>query len=51
MTFNKFKEMAMISMDEICREIFRENQKSIKIKKLFLLLLHGEDGQALRKSC
>jgi TetR/AcrR family transcriptional regulator, cholesterol catabolism regulator len=33
MTFNEFKQMAMISMDEICRDIFRENQKSIKIKK------------------
>jgi AcrR family transcriptional regulator len=33
MTFNEFKKMAMISMDEICRDIFRENQKSIKIKK------------------
>ena len=33
MTFNEFKQMAMISMEEICRDIFRENQKSIKIKK------------------
>ncbi len=33
MTFNEFKQMALISMEEICREIFRENQKSIKIKK------------------
>jgi AcrR family transcriptional regulator len=33
MTFNEFKQMAVISMDEICRDIFRENQKSIKIKK------------------
>ena len=33
MTFDEFKQMAMISMEEICREIFRENQSSIKIKK------------------
>jgi TetR/AcrR family transcriptional regulator, cholesterol catabolism regulator len=33
MTFNEFKQMTMISMEEICREIFREHQKSIKIKK------------------
>jgi TetR/AcrR family transcriptional regulator, cholesterol catabolism regulator len=33
MTFNEFKQMTMISMEEICRDIFRENQKSIKIKK------------------
>jgi AcrR family transcriptional regulator len=33
MTFNEFKQQTMISIDEICREIFREHQKSIKIKK------------------
>jgi AcrR family transcriptional regulator len=33
MTFEEFKQMATISMEEICHEIFRENQASIKIKK------------------
>ena len=33
MTFNEFKQMTLLSMEEICRDIFRENQKSIKIKK------------------
>jgi AcrR family transcriptional regulator len=33
MTFEEFKQMATISMDEICHEIFMENQASIKIKK------------------
>lgn len=33
MTFGEFKEMTMVSMDEICRDIFRENRHSIKIKK------------------
>jgi len=33
MTFDEFKQMALISMDEICLEIFRENPSSIKIKK------------------
>jgi AcrR family transcriptional regulator len=33
MTFEEFKQMATISMEEICREIFMENQASIKIKK------------------
>lgn len=31
--FDKFKQMALLSMEDICREIFRENQQSIKIKK------------------
>ena len=31
--FNSFKHMALLSMEEICREIFHENQESIKIKK------------------
>jgi AcrR family transcriptional regulator len=33
MIFEEFKHMTMISMEEICREIFMENQASIKIKK------------------
>lgn len=33
MTFEEFKQMAMVSMTEICREIFHEKQSSIKIKK------------------
>ncbi len=33
MTFDEFKQMAMVSMTEICREIFHEKQTSIKIKK------------------
>jgi AcrR family transcriptional regulator len=33
MTFDEFKRLAMISMEEMCREIFKENQASIKIKK------------------
>ena len=33
MTFDEFKQMALISMEEICLEIFRENPSSIKIKK------------------
>jgi len=33
MTFEDFKHMATISMEEICHEIFMENQASIKIKK------------------
>jgi AcrR family transcriptional regulator len=33
MTFEEFKHIAMISMEEICHEIFMENQTSIKIKK------------------
>jgi len=32
-TFEAFKHMARVSMEEICREIFVENQASIKIKK------------------
>jgi AcrR family transcriptional regulator len=32
-TFEAFKHMAAVSMEEICREIFAENQASIKIKK------------------
>jgi TetR/AcrR family transcriptional regulator, cholesterol catabolism regulator len=31
--FETFKQMAVLSMEEICREIFHENQHSIKIKK------------------
>ncbi len=33
MRINEFREMALVSMEEICREIFRENQSSIKTKK------------------
>lgn len=33
MKFNEFKNMAEISMEEICRDTFRKNQDSIKIKK------------------
>ena len=33
MIFEEFKHMTMISMEEICHEIFMENQASIKIKK------------------
>ncbi len=33
MNFDEFKHMATVSMEEICREIFAENQASIKIKK------------------
>ncbi len=33
MRFNEFRQMALISMEEICREIFYENQASIKTKK------------------
>lgn len=33
MNFDEFKQMATLSMEEICREIFTENQASIKIKK------------------
>lgn len=33
MIFEEFRHMATISMEEICREIFLENQASIKIKK------------------
>ncbi len=33
MTFEEFRQMATISMEEICSEIFAENQASIKIKK------------------
>lgn len=33
MTFEEFKHMATVSMEEICREIFMEKQASIKIKK------------------
>lgn len=31
--FHEFREMALLSMEEICRDIFRENQHRIKIKK------------------
>jgi TetR/AcrR family transcriptional regulator, cholesterol catabolism regulator len=31
--FETFKQMAVLSMEDICREIFHENQHSIKIKK------------------
>jgi AcrR family transcriptional regulator len=33
MTFEEFKHIATVSMEEICHEIFLENQASIKIKK------------------
>ena len=33
MKFNEFKNMAQLSMEEICRDTFRKNQNSIKIKK------------------
>ena len=33
MRFNEFRQMALVSMEEICREIFYENQASIKTKK------------------
>lgn len=33
MRFSEFRQMALISMEEICREIFYENQASIKTKK------------------
>ena len=33
MTFDAFRQMATLSMEEICREIFTENHASIKIKK------------------
>ena len=33
MRFNEFRQMALVSMEEICREIFNENQASIKTKK------------------
>ncbi len=33
MKFDQFKQTALISMEEICRETFRKNQTSIKIKK------------------
>ena len=38
MTFAKFKKMAMISMEDICREIFNENPDSIRIKKEHLVV-------------
>ena len=31
--FDSFRQMALLSMEDICREIFHENQQSIKIKK------------------
>ncbi|HMA66865.1 MAG TPA: TetR/AcrR family transcriptional regulator [Desulfosalsimonadaceae bacterium] len=31
--FDEFRQMALVSMEEICRETFRENQASIKTKK------------------
>lgn len=33
MRFSEFRQMALISMEDICREIFYENQASIKTKK------------------
>ncbi|MDZ7833197.1 MAG: TetR/AcrR family transcriptional regulator [Desulfobacterales bacterium] len=33
MRFNEFRQMALVSMEELCREIFHENQTSIKTKK------------------
>lgn len=32
-SFETFKQTALLSMEEICRDIFKENQQSIKIKK------------------
>ena len=32
-SFEHFKQMTLLSMEEICREIFNENQASIKTKK------------------
>ncbi|MGM0454170.1 MAG: TetR/AcrR family transcriptional regulator [Thermodesulfobacteriota bacterium] len=32
-SFEHFKQMTLLSMEEICRDIFQENQASIKIKK------------------
>ena len=31
--FDSFRQMALLSMEDICRDIFHENQQSIKIKK------------------
>ncbi|MFP3982059.1 MAG: TetR/AcrR family transcriptional regulator [Desulfobacterales bacterium] len=31
--FDEFRQMTLLSMEEICRDIFRENQHRIKIKK------------------
>lgn len=33
MTMEEFRRMTLLSMEEICRDIFRENHPSIKIKK------------------
>jgi AcrR family transcriptional regulator len=33
MRFNEFREMALVSMEDLCREIFMKNQASIKTKK------------------
>ena len=32
-SFDEFRQVALLSMEEICRDIFRENAHSIKIKK------------------
>ena len=32
-SFDEFRQMALLSMEEICRDIFKENAHSIKIKK------------------
>lgn len=31
--FGEFRKLALLSMEEICREIYRENRETIKIKK------------------
>ncbi len=31
--FGEFRKLALLSMDEICREIYRENRETIRIKK------------------
>ncbi len=33
MTLDDFRNMAMVSMEDICRDIFQDNRESIKIKK------------------
>jgi len=33
LTYARFRKRVMVSMEDICRDIFRENRKSIRIKK------------------
>lgn len=33
MTYARFRKRVMVSMEDICRDIFRENRKTIKVKK------------------